>query len=145
MNYTRGFFRGWVILSVLWAGALFVATWLDPPYLSPEAWIVPRPNGGLLALSDSSYTAREKLATSNTQIELPKNLYLFIHNSVPASEHESLSKAFLSQNQSRREAVQWAAHRERFEGVAVAAIAVPLALLLPGLAVRWVLLGFRSN
>src|SRR6266536_708226 len=115
VNWTRGFFRLWIVLSIFWI--VGVAAWASTdPELALSRWVL---RGGSAADSE----CRDENNPNWLEKEWCKgNAHTFVKDRVPIQELAV--------------AARW------YEA---AAICGPLSILLLGFVVRWIAIGFRPK
>lgn len=133
MQWARGFFRVWIIISILWIG---VVVMIAKPETYPllwhgSKWDIGTPTGHQFIL-DASMT-RE-------QLEQTLDSALRQEEARAGHKLESGIREVLLNHVDERERA-----RDQAPQIWLITILPPIALLLLGIAIGWVLSGFRSS
>jgi hypothetical protein len=149
MNWRRGLFRFWLAVSALWLIIVVVLFYpqVVSPYIEPQAYI-------LRDDSDSGFLQLDNVSDSNDQdfkaayqieIEFPNKVTLFAKDDTPKPVLDTQSKSFYEQHVKPREAELAAARWQSLERASATGVLPPLALLLVGLVIGWIVSGFKST
>ena len=147
MNWKRGLFRLWLAISGLWL--IIVAVFFYPqvvsPYIEPRVYIL---------TEDLKFFELDKVSDSEdldfkaayqTEIEFPNKVTLFAKHDTPKPVLDTQSKNFYEQHVKPRETELATARRQSLELASAAGVLPPLALLLLGLVIGWIMRGFKST
>jgi hypothetical protein len=141
MRCGRGFFRAWVVLSAIWVG---LSVYIQEPrtYRMPSRATLTAPSGSKVEIDLSKGQAQ----LSDDVTELLKseaNRLKITHSSAADEKTQSLSeerddllKMIAAEHEKQRQKV-WTAW--------FITIAPPLAVLVLGICIAWILRGFRTT
>ena len=149
VNLRRGFYRIWLAVSAVWL--ICVAAFSYEQVVSPD--IQPRIYLLLNANSDfQEYKLRDDpqglqlprgfRLSEQREIDFPNNVTLYAQIDIPATVLDARTKRFYEQYSEPREA------EARWQSLARASaigLLPPIALLLSGWAVGWIVSGFRGT
>ncbi len=146
MNWRRGLFRLWLAVSALWL--IIVAVLFYPqvvsPYIEPQVYIL---------TDDSSFLQLDNVSDSNDQdfktaykieIEFPNKVTLFAKDDTPKPVLDTQSKSFYERYVKPRDAELTIARWQSLERASATGLLPPLALILLGLVIGWIVSGFKS-
>src|ERR1700720_398919 len=147
MNWGRGLFRLWLALSALWLSIIAVLFYpqVVSPYIEPLAYI-------LRDDSDSGFLQLDNVSDSNDQdfkaayqieIEFPNKVTLFAKDDTPKPVLDTQSKSFYERYVKPRDAELTTARWQSLERASATALLPPLALILLGLVIGWIVSGFK--
>jgi len=147
MNWKRGFFRLWLAVSAFWL--IIVAVLFYPqvvsPYIEPQAYIL-RDDSGFLQLDNvSDSNDQDFKAAYQIEIEFPNKVTLFAKDDTPKPVLDTQSKSFYEQHVKPREVELATARWQSLERASATGVLPPLALLLVGLVIGWIVSGFKST
>jgi len=130
MSWGRGFFRAWLVLSALWIGAV---VYLNGTETYTDLW---KTNYGVQ--DESGRTARFELTKSRTNLLLEiSDMLRTMKPSISALELQSDSEALLNAMEKENQA-----DFAKAKNAWLLTVVPPLALLIFGLCISWVLRGF---
>ena len=142
MNFSRGFLRIWIAASILWSGFVLANTWNEfvNPYLPTKSLILMQ-DMTVVELSPVHGTS----VPNHTRISFPENILVFVPPEVSVAALDQWAPIFAKESPQNRS-------QEKFEArlqLAIASLtvmtALPLAALIMGLMVRWILNGFKRR
>jgi hypothetical protein len=148
VNLRRGFFRIWLAVSALWL--IFVGAFsygqVVSPYFGPQVYVLSNANDDFLKLDNvfDSYHSDFKV-TYPVEISFANNVTLFAKNDIPKAVLDTRSKSFYEQYVKPREAELTTARWQSLDYATAIGLLPPLALLLLGLVIGWIVSGFKST
>src|SRR5205809_7133465 len=147
MNWRRGLFRLWLVVSALWliAVVVFFYSQVVSPYIEPRAYILTDDLKFFELDNVSDSEDRDFKAAYQTEIEFPNKVTLFAKDDTPKPVLDTQSKSFYEQHVKPREAELTTARRQSLERASATGVLPPLALLLLGLVIGWIVSGFKST
>lgn len=146
MNIRQGSFRIWVILSIIWViivGIFSYGRFMNP--ILSEAFVMKDTTSGFFKLDNYFDQFDPEFSNAHQVIEFPNQVKLFAAKDISVTELETKSKEFYEQySKPRYKEVRVA--RLQISATALMWMFVPvLLILLMGIAVSWVVAGFRSK
>jgi hypothetical protein len=146
MNWRRGLFRLWLAVSALWL--IIVAVLFYPqavsPYIEPRAYILTDDLKFFELDNVSDSEDRDFKAAYQTEVEFPNKVTLFAKDDTPKPVLDTQSKSFYEQHVKPREVELATARWQSLERASATGLLPPLALLLLGLVIGWIVSGFKS-
>jgi hypothetical protein len=145
VNLRGGFLRIWLAVSALWLiiVAAFFYHQVISPHIKPLVYILPTANSDFYEL-ENVYDPDFKVA-DQTRIEFPNNVFLFASNDIPKAVLDTRSKSFYEEYSKPRDAELTTARWQSLGFASAIGLLPPLALLLLGWVVGWIVSGFRST
>jgi hypothetical protein len=146
MNWRRGLFRLWLAVSALWliVVALLFYPQVVSPYIEPQAYILT--NDGFLQLDNVSDSQDHDFKTAyQIEIEFPNKVILFAKDDTPKPVLDTQSKSFYERYVKPRDAEVTTARWQSLERASATGLLPPLALILLGLVIGWIVSGFKSQ
>ena len=125
----------------------FLSSGCFSPYIEPQAYI-------LRDDSDSGFLQLDNVSDSNDQdfkaayqieIEFPNKVTLFAKDDTPKPVLDTQSKSFYERYVKPRDAELTTARWQSLERASATALLPPLALILLGLVIGWIVSGFKSQ
>jgi hypothetical protein len=147
MNWRRGLLRLWLAVSALWliiVGVLFYPQVVSP-YIEPRAYILTDDLKFFELDNVSDSQDRDFRAAYQTEIEFPNKVTLFAKDETPKPVLDTQSKNFYEQHVKPREAELATARWQSSEMASASGLLPPLALLLFGWVIGWIVSGFKST
>jgi hypothetical protein len=146
MNWRRGLFRLWLAVSALWLiiAVVFLYPQVVSPYIEPQAYILTDDLKFFELDNVSDINERDFKAAYPIEIEFPNKVTLFAKDDTPKPVLDTQSKSFYEQHVKPREAELATARWQSLEFASAAGVVPPLALLLLGLVIGWIVSGFKS-
>jgi len=133
MSWGRGFFRAWVVLSVLWIGFM---VFVSEPKTYTWLW---KTDYGIQ--DESGRTARFDLTKSRTNLLLEiSDMLRTMKPSISALEIQSDSEALLNAMEKENQA-----DFAKAKNAWLLTVVPPIALLGLGLCISWILRGFQRR
>ena len=149
MNWRRGLFRLWLALSALWLSIIAVLFYpqVVSPYIEPQAYILRDDfDSGFLQLDNvSDSNDQDFKAAYQIEIEFPNKVTLFAKDDTPKPVLDTQSKSFYERYVKPRDAELTTARWQSLERASATALLPPLALILLGLVIGWIVSGFKSQ
>jgi hypothetical protein len=139
-----GLFRLWLVASALWliVVVVFFYPQVVSPYIEPRAYIL---TDDLKFFEFDNVSDSEFKAAYQTEIEFPNKVTLFAKDDTPKPVLDTQSKSFYEQHVKPREVELATARWQSLERASATGLLPPLALLLLGLVIGWIVSGFKST
>jgi len=139
LNLRRGFFRIWLAVSVLWlciVGALFYGQ-IASPYIGPQFYIL---------TDDLNFSKLDELDTldrdfqaQHTAMRFPYNVIVYAPNNTPLAVLDTEAKVFAEKYMKPRQTELTNARWQSLGQASAIGLLPPLALLLLGLVIGWII------
>jgi hypothetical protein len=143
MNWSKGFFRVWVVFSVLWMAGFLFAAYLSSPYF-PELYVARTTTGLVNAVSEYSPDGKV-LIEMETQGQLKSfkldqfpELTFF---AAPNPKEQTVSKLSNFAKEQQQQIIS--KHNSDWFDTLITAALFALGLLVIGSALAWALRGFK--
>lgn len=147
MNFRRGLFRVWIVLSAAWiiAGVALSYQAIANPQLPDEVYIMKDANSGFFKLDNPFDQFDSNFAAGHSaRIEFPNNVSLFPAKDVPEAIVRAQAATFFQRYSQPREGALSAARVATSARALPLIFGPPLALLALAAVVGWVVAGFRK-
>lgn len=156
MNWSRGFFRAWILISILWVitVGLFSYSSIERPYLSSDGYLyeldTSKPPKRLEAYStDFREAERRKGEGELVEYEITNDdtqnvtTFHFLPATLPHERRIKVIEGYIERATAIQNARMRRARRENIISMVQSMFIPPSILLCIGIAIRWVFLGFR--
>src|SRR5215472_4479207 len=151
MNWKRGLFRLWVAVSAVWLVIVAVFSYgqIVSPDIQPHTYVLLNANSDIHEFNifyDTGFQLPSdfKLA-EQTRIDFPNNVILFAANNIPSDVLKTRSQSFYEQYVKPRDTELATARWHTLGFASAVGLLPPLALILFGLVIGWIVRGFRST
>ena len=146
MNWRRGLFRLWLVVSALWliVVVVFFYPQVVSPYIEPHAYILTDDLKFFELDNVADSEDRNFKAAYQIEIEFPNKVTLFAKDDTPKPVLDTQSKSFYEQHVKPREAELGTARWHSLERAFATGLLPPLAFVLLGLVIWWIVNGFKS-
>ncbi|MBY5555236.1 hypothetical protein HFO39_18590 [Rhizobium leguminosarum] len=158
MNWSRGFFRTWILISILWVitVGLFSYRSIERPYLSSAGYLydldTSKPPRRLEEYSTDFHEAeRRKGAGELVEYEITIDdtpnviTYHFLPATIPHEQRIKVIEGYMERATAIQNARMRRARQENIISMIQSMIFPLVILLCIGVAIRWVFLGFRGT
>jgi hypothetical protein len=147
MNIRRGFFRLWIVLSLIWfAGcAAFQSSAILNPSLIERVYVLPSATADFYKLDNIFDQFDDNMQKNHWSINFPNNVKLLVHNDVSKAIAEARNESFYEQYSKPRENEVVSARVAALITFGLIGVIPPLGLLIFGWVIGWSLSGFKSD
>src|SRR5215831_17389952 len=147
MNWRRGLFRLWLAVSALWLiiAVVFLYPQVVSPYIEPQAYILTDDLKFFELDNVSDSKDRDFKAAYPIEIDFPNKVTLFAKDDTPKPVLDTQSKSFYEQYVKPRDAEATTARWLSLGRATALGLLPPLALILLGLVIGWIVSGFKST
>jgi hypothetical protein len=147
MSIRRGFFRLWIVASVLWfAGwATFYSSHVVLPSVASRVYVLPSATADFYELDNIFSQFDEKIRNSHWTTDFPNSVRLLVHNDVTKAAFEARAKDFYETYSRPRDTEVTSVRLVALKNLVLVGILPPCILLAIGWALAWSLAGFKAD
>lgn len=148
MNFKRGLFRLWLVLSIGWTG-LMVYDFYDrikSPYIALREYRYVRDTKEFVAhVNETDAMKWMDFTRTHDEVEFPNNVIAYIPSELPGEDLRALARRFQSRYVAPRDVEVSAKRQEYVWSLVQSALGPPLAAFGIGAALVWAFSGFTRS